>query len=145
MADEKQSFANHTRWDPGFHFTLMPIAAVTEILLVRNAWNASTPMAWWIAFVGLAAIWGLLKMRLYSLKVQDRVIRLEERLRLATLLPADLRGRIPEFTEGQLVALRFASDAELSALAQRCLNEKLEERKVIKQAIKEWRGDHFRV
>ena len=145
MADEKQSFANHTRWDPGFHFTLVPIALITEGLLVRNAWKAPTPMAWWIAFVGLAAIWGLLKMRIYSLKVQDRVIRLEERLRLATVLPENLRGRIPEVTEGQLVALRFASDAELSVLAQRCLNEKLVERKVIKQAIKDWRADLFRV
>lgn len=144
MADAKQTYANHTRFDPGFHFTLVPIAVITEAILIRNAWKAPAPMTLWIAFVGLAAIWGLLKMRLYSLKVQDRVIRLEERLRLMQVLPESQRGRIPELTRKQLVALRFASDAELPALVERCWNEKLES-KQIKQAIKEWRADFFRV
>jgi hypothetical protein len=88
----------------------------------------------------LAALYG----RLFALAVQDRLIRLEEQLRFARLLPADLQPRIGEFTAGQMVALRFASDAELPALARKVLDEKLTERKAIKQQIKNWRGDYFR-
>jgi len=76
--------------------------------------------------------------------VQDRVIRLEERLRCERLLPADLKPRIAEFTVSQLVALRFASDAELPALARKVLDEKISERKPIKQLVKNWRADYLR-
>jgi hypothetical protein len=82
--------------------------------------------------------------RLMALTVQDRVIRLEERLRLERLLPADLKGRIPEFDVDQLVSLRFASDAELPHLARKVLDEKLTDRKVIKKMIRTWRPDFLR-
>jgi hypothetical protein len=70
---------------------------------------------------------------------------LEERLRMETLLPDDLRPRIGEFTTGQLIGLRFASDEELPDLARRVLDEGLTDRKAIKQAVKSWRADHQRI
>jgi hypothetical protein len=82
--------------------------------------------------------------RVFALTVQDRVIRLEMRLRLAEVLPVDLRPRIPEFTVAQLVSLRFASDSELPALARKVLDEKLDNRKAIKQLVKDWQGDYLR-
>jgi len=91
-----------------------------------------------------ALLIGFLYARLFSLRVQDRVIRLEERLRCQRLLPADLRPRIAEFTSGQLVALRFASDEELPALARKVLGEKLTERKAIKKLVKNWKPDYLR-
>ena len=94
--------------------------------------------------VSVAAAIAVVKLRTYPLKVQDRVIRLEERLRLISLLPEPLRSRIPELTEGQLVALRFASDAEVPKLAERALSEKLAPAD-IKKAIQNWRPDYWRV
>jgi len=97
--------------------------------------------------VVLAVAVGLLfwYARVFALTLQDRLIGIEERARMERLLPADLRPRIPEFTRGQLIALRFASDAELPALAQRVLNEGVRDREAIKRMITQWRPDHFRV
>jgi hypothetical protein len=143
MADKPQSFRNHTRLDPLFHQFLGPlsfillIAAVTS--LVRN-------VSWTSAFQVVAAIWAVVatfKIRLYALKVQDRVIRLEERLRMHELFSEPLKSRIGEFTESQLIALRFASDTELPALAEKALQGL--NQKQIKAAIKTWRPDYFRV
>jgi hypothetical protein len=82
--------------------------------------------------------------RLFALTVQDRVIRLEMQLRMQQVLPVDLRPRIAEFSVGQLVALRFASDQELPGLAKRVLDERLQDRKAIKQMVKEWQPDGLR-
>jgi ABC-type nickel/cobalt efflux system permease component RcnA len=145
MADATpQSFANHARFDPPFHFVLAPIGlaaiVLSIILLVRQPGIGSIlGLLLSVGFFMLAA-----KARSYALKVQDRVIRLEERQRLSMLLPEASRPRIVELTEPQLIALRFASDAELPALAMRALNEGLT-KKQIKTSIQNWRADYFRV
>ena len=139
-----QTFANHTRWDPLFHFFALPVFLLSAIaMVVLFLWHPSWHTAW-VFVISVAAAVVVVKGRLSALKVQDRVIRLEERLRLATLLPEPLRARIPELTEDQLIALRFASDGEVAKLAERALNEKLS-RADIKKAIQNWRPDYWRV
>ena len=144
MADESQNLSNYTRYDPPFHFFILPVFAITLIAVIVHVVRRPSIHHAWMIVVMLAVIAAVFKIRLYALKVQDRVIRLEERLRLATLLDPALRSRINEITESQLVALRFASDAELPALATRALNEKLAGPE-IKKAIQHWRGDYWRV
>jgi hypothetical protein len=145
MADATtQSFANHTRLDPPFHFFLLPLGLVAIVLsvirIIRHPGIASTLGV--VLAIGLVMI--AFKARGYALKAQDRIIRLEERLRLAMLMPEAGRPRIGKLTESQLIALRFASDAELPGLAMRALNEGLTS-KQIKSSIQSWRGDYFRV
>src|SRR5579862_7920001 len=111
-----QSFSSHRRYDPWFHFFILPVFALLVLgaivhLFLRPGWHSAALLVVAVALLLLA-----LKVRMYSLKVQDRVIRLEERLRLATLIDPSLRARVPEFTESQLIALRFASDNELPSL-----------------------------
>jgi prepilin signal peptidase PulO-like enzyme (type II secretory pathway) len=152
MAEKtSQTFANHTRLDPPFHFFILPIFALGVIFAfihffahLSHADFRDNFHAILLILLSLALLTWVVKTRFYSLRVQDRVIRLEERLRLMQLLPEPLRSRIPELTEDQLIALRFASDAELPKLAERALNEKLS-RKDIKKAIQNWRPDYWRV
>ena len=140
----EQSRENHTRWDPLFHFFIMPVAVATTIATGVQAVRFPGWASGWLVVVGIAAILAVLKTRLYALRVQDRLIRLEERLRMMTVLAEPLRSRIGELQDTQYVALRFASDAELPALVERALREKLS-RKDIKLAVKTWRPDYSRV
>ncbi len=139
-----QSLSNHTRFDPPFHFFVLPVFAITVIVAVVHAVRYPSLHAAWLVVFILAATVAVVKARTYALKVQDRIIRLEERLRLAILLDKSLRARMTELSESQLVGLRFASDAELPALAARALSEKLS-RAEIKKAVTQWRPDYWRV
>jgi hypothetical protein len=146
MANEKpQNLQNHAKLVPPFHMFVLPV------LLLNAGWSIYHLVKTGISFetvLGVLLAFALLLFALYSrlftLTVQDRVIRLEMRQRLAEILPADLRPRIPEFTPGQLISLRFASDAELPALARKVLEEKMNDRKAIKQLIKDWQADYLR-
>src|SRR5579872_654161 len=147
-----QNFANHRRYVPGFHFVTFALLGINLIWalfrLFYGLMDAGTlgvidrvvNLAVAVALVLLA--WYL---RTFPLKAQDRVIRLEETLRLERLLPADLRPRIGELRAGQLVALRFASDAELPELTRSVLDGKLKSADEIKQRVQSWRADHFRM
>ena len=141
----EQNLSNHTKIFPPFHFFVLPVLLIN--LGVQIYWLK----VFWITFSGvfgvlmaLALILGFLSARRFALSVQDRVIRLEERLRYQRLLPADLQPRIEDFTVAQLVSLRFACDAELPALARKVLDEKIQERKAIKQLVKNWKPDYLR-
>ena len=145
MAQEKeQNLKNHAKVVPIFHMFVLPVFLINIISsLVRLRYGLTfgsilnVLMA--VAFMVLA-----LCARTFALKVQDRVIRLEMELRLAKVLPAELHPRIGEFTVAQLVGLRFASDAELAALAEQVLQEKLTDRQEIKRRVKNWRADYLR-
>ena len=139
-----QSLANHARFDPLFHFFILPVFAITVIVAIVHLVRYPSLHSAWLVVFTLAATTAVTKIRTYALKVQDRIIRLEERLRLAILVDKPLRARIVELSESQMVALRFASDAELPALASRALSEKLSNAE-IKKAIIQWRPDYWRV
>lgn len=152
MAETKpQTFANHGRFHPLFHFFVVPVFVFGLVLTIvhfiahfaHSDWRENFH-AFLLIVLAFACLTLVFIVRIYSLRVQDRVIRLEERLRLMQLMPEPLRSRIPDLTVDQLVALRFASDAEVAKLAERALNEKLT-RKQIKMAIQNWRPDYLRV
>ena len=140
-----QTYANQTRFHPPFHYFLAPGALVLIVLTVVNVFRHYSQLDAWIllltAILFLAAVF---LVRSYPLKAQDRIIRLEERLRLQTVLSGALARRIPELTEAQLIALRFAPDSELPALVEMALAAKMPARE-IKKAIVAWRADTFRV
>jgi len=139
-----QTFANHARIVPAYHYVAFPLFAINFFFAL---YQVVTAFSWanLVAFgVAVALILLFFVARLMALTVQDRVIRLEETLRMRALLPADLQPRIGEFGVKQLVALRFASDAELPELARKVLDEKIRDQKAIKQMIRDWRADFLR-
>jgi hypothetical protein len=139
-----QTLANHVRIDPPFHYFVLPVLAISWILSVVFLVRHPGFLHFWILVFDTAVIVAVVRSRQYALKVQDRVIRLEERERLAMLVPDSLRPQIAKFSEAQLIALRFASDQEIPALVERTLSENLS-RKNIKKAVKYWRPDYWRV
>ena len=145
MADQKpQSKENHTRIHPPFHYFFLPAILLLLVIGIYEMVHApglvSAAQFLLIFVVGLGGLLG----RANAVKVQDRVIRLEERLRLSTVLPSRLFAASEGLSERQLVALRFASDEELPALAERARTERLEP-KAIKALIQKWRPDYWRV
>ena len=144
MPDTTQSFKNHARLDPAFHFFLVPGGLIVLITTVTRLVNNPG----WITGVQLfGAIWAIVaifKIRLYALKVQDRVIRLEEQLRLKEVLAPPLAARIGELSVDQLIGLRFGSSPELPGLVEKALASHWD-RKQIKAAVQNWRPDTWRV
>lgn len=138
-----QNYANHRRFVPAFHFFTLPVLLLNVGYQVTQSvryFSAATVIA---ALTAVAILLAALFGRLFALKVQDRIIRLEMRLRLAQILPADLRERIGELTPDQLVGLRFASDAEITELARKALNERTR-KDDLKKAVTNWQADELR-
>ena len=139
-----QSYARHRRNRPVYWFVYVVFFADLVWATYRFVQTPSVGLA--LAVLTAVALLVLtLYARIFALTVQDRVIRMEMRLRLRELLPGSLQPRIREFTKGQLVALRFASDAELPELAEQVLRDNIQDRAVIKQMVKDWEADHLRV
>ncbi len=144
-----QTYANHAKFVPLFHFVLAPMLVINlfwngYVLWGALSLGAGRRMAGFSFLLALALPLLFFFARIFALQVQDRVIRLEETMRMQRVLPENLRSRIGEFTVGQFVSLRFASDAELPELAAKILNDKITDRKTIKQMIKTWRPDYCR-
>lgn len=142
---EAQNYKNHVRWYPPFHFVLAPLMTVNLVfwavrLYQQPGWDHAA-----LVLLGVTLIILMLVGRLFALKNQDRIVRLEESIRYSKLLPPDLASRATGLDLQQVIALRFASDDELASLVERTLNGEFATQKDIKLAVKDWRADHFRV
>ena len=143
MSETPQSYSSHRRNRPIYWLVYAVFTADLVWTSYRSIQEPSTGTILGV-LTSIALIFLALYARIFALTVQDRVIRLEMRLRLRELLPASMHSRIGEFTKGQLVALRFASDAELPALAATVLNDRMVDQKTIKRMVREWQADHLR-
>jgi len=141
---ETQTYKNHGRLDPPFHLVLATVLVVNLVIVVAYAIKHLNMYTAWAVILSIAVWIPVLKLRMYTLKVQDRVIRLEERLRLQALAPIEWHAQIYKLSEDQLIGLRFASDDEVVELAKQALEEKLT-RKQIKERIRTWRPDYWRI
>jgi hypothetical protein len=144
MANSTQSFKHHTRVLPPFHFFVVPVLLINLVIAIRHLVQVPDLATLW-GVVFAAALFALgFVARIQPITVQDRVIRLEMRLRLRELLPPDLRSRVYELTPRQLVAMRFASDEELPELTREVLSGTLPTTKAIKMRVKNWQADLLR-
>jgi uncharacterized protein DUF6526 len=144
MARAAQNYGNHVRFFPPFHFFVAPVLLINVIVVGYVVYKAPSAFGVWELIVAIALMMLALLARVMAISVQDRVIRLEMRLRMRELLPADLQARIPEITREQCVGLRFASDAELPALVRKVLAGELRTTREIKKHVGQWQGDYLR-
>jgi hypothetical protein len=141
---QTQTYKNHARFFPPFHFFVLPVLLVNFLNSIRHVWNRPMRDTWFELVVAVALMLLAFSSRAQALAVQDRVIRLEMQLRLRGILPMDLQGRISELGRHHFVALRFASDGEIPDLVRDILAGKLTTQKSIKERIKDWQGDFLR-
>lgn len=142
---ETQSYASHRRLHPLYHFFALPVLLLNVFVALYFAFRRPIPITFWNALVSAALAVTVLLTRYYALRVQNRLIRLEEKLRLGRLLPEDLRGRIDELHTDDLIGIRFCSDAEVPDLVRAVLAGECRGRDAIKRRISAWRPDHYRV
>jgi Family of unknown function (DUF6526) len=145
MADTPQTFANHTRWQPPIHFFVLPVLLINVIWTIVVFVQAPNWNAGWAIVVSLALVVLMTYVRVNPLKAQDRIIRLEEKLRYQQLLSPAVCQQASGLSPGQIIALRFAGDDELEELVTAVAAGKFRKTSDIKRAIKHWRADTFRV
>ncbi len=145
MSESKlQDFRNHARFDPPYHMVLFAVLLVNLAIVITYTAMHFNIFSGWLTIMSIAVFIPFAKLRTYPLKVQDRVIRLEERIRLQALAPAEWHTQIYKLSEDQLIGLRFAADEEVVELAKQALEGNLS-RKQIKERIKDWRPDEWRI
>ncbi len=144
MAQTPQTYKNHARFFPLFHFFVLPVLLINFLNTLRHFYYYQSKALFWEIVVAAALVGLAFAARLMALTVQDRVIRLEMRLRMNQVLPADLCARFDQLTRQQLVALRFASDAELAEIVREVLDGKLQTQKAIKERVRQWVPDYLR-
>jgi hypothetical protein len=144
MSSEPQNLKNHARFDPIYHFFIYLILVLNLAFAVYQEVRHHDLASGWFLFLSIAVVAPLLRLRQYPLKVQDRIIRLEERLRLQALAPVEWHSQIYRLNASQLIGLRFASDDEVIELAKQALENNLNQ-KQIKERIRTWRADNLRV
>lgn len=142
--DKPQTFENHMRIVPLFHVGVFGILVANLLFGLYRIYRAPGLETGMSALLAVALLGLFFYARVFALTVQDRVIRLEMRLRLQALLPPEMRPQIQQLGVGQLIALRFASDEELPALTRAVLAEHIRDRRVIKKRIKNWQADRLR-
>ena len=145
MADQTQTYATHRRFHPIWHFFAVPVLVINvvwaAVIAVRHPLTIG---AHWNVVVAVTLVIAVFAARVQTLTVQNRVIRLEMRLRLRDVLPGAMHGRIDGLSVSQLIGLRFASDAELPGLVDRCLSGELKDGEAVKKVIKDWQPDFVR-
>ena len=141
---ETQSLKNHARLDPAYHILLFVTFLLNLVYAGFHLYRQPSLSSGWYLVLSLVVVVPLIKLRTYPLKVQDRVIRLEEQLRLQALAPDEWQSNLQRLTEDQLIALRFAADDEVVGLAKQAQEQNLD-RKQIKERIRSWRADDWRV
>ena len=144
MTTTAQSYANHRRVFPLYHLFALPILLAHVAVTLVGALREPTLWTFWTFLVSIGLVAAVVANRASTLIVQNRVIGLEMRLRLATVLPVELCQRIPELHIKQLVGLRYAGDAELAGLVERCLRGELATADAVKRAVTQWRPDYVR-
>ena len=144
MAERVQSFQKHARLLPGFHFFVLPVMLVNFINTVRHVISEQSLHNGWQVVFAAGLVMLAFVSRTQALTVQDRLIRLEMRLRLRGILPPDMQPSINGLTHRQMVALRFASDDEMTELVREVLAGKLATSKDIKSKIRSWQADWLR-
>lgn len=143
-ASAPQSFATHRRFDPLWHYVGAMIVPLGVIGAAVEATRAGGVYNWGVFVYTIGVLLVVFRARAQTVRVQDRVIRLEMRLHLKDVLAPALAARIGELSVGQLIGLRFASDAELPGLVERCLSGQLADREAVKKEIKNWQADWLR-
>lgn len=139
-----QSYSNHVRIVPLFHLFVLPVLFVNVGWTIYRLFHEISFATIFGLILAIALLTGFTYARIFALKVQDRIIRLEMNLRLMKILPADLQPRIGEFTIDQLVGMRFASNEELPEMARKVLADHIPDRKTIKKMVKNWQPDEAR-
>lgn len=144
MTTASQNLSSHRRWYPLYHFVAAPILTLNLFLAAWHAYRIPTRWNMWYVVVAFGLVALTFAARVMALTVQDRLIRLEQRMRMQSILPAPIMARFGELSRRQIVGLRFAGNDELAGLVERCLSGELKNDEDVKKQIKNWQPDWIR-